>query len=94
MNTEKAAKITDTFRILADPTRLRILYLLFHARKELCVGEIAEAVGVSHSAASHQLEKLEARHVVKCFRMGRMMCYEVEDNSLTRQLRHVITLAY
>ena len=94
MNTEKAAKITDTFRILADPTRLRILYLLFHAKKELCVGEIAEAVDISHSAASHQLEKLEARHIVKCFRMGRMMCYEVEDNSLTRQLRHVITLAY
>ena len=92
MQAQHIAKITDAFKILADPTRLQILYLLFHTKKELCVGEIADAVGASHSAVSHQLEKLETRGIVSCTRMGQMMCYEVVDNSLTRKLKNTVDL--
>jgi len=92
MQTLQITKITDTLKILADPTRLQILYLLFHTKKELCVGEIAEKVGASHSAVSHQLDKLETRGIVSCTRMGQMMCYEVVDNSLTRKLKNTIDL--
>jgi len=90
--TLKANKITDTFKILSDPTRLQILHLLFYTKDELCVGEIADAVGISHSAASHQLDKLASRNIVQCTRKGQMMCYTILDNSLTNQLKKTISL--
>jgi len=90
MTLEQVTKSTDAFRLLSDPTRFQILDLLFRTKKELCVGEIADAVGISHSAASHQLDKLETRGIVLCSRKGQMMCYEVNQNSLTRQLQRVM----
>lgn len=91
MTTSQVTRATDTFRLLSDPTRFEILDLLFWTKKELCVGEIAEAVGISHSAASHQLEKLEGRGIVLCSRKGQMRCYEVIQNSLTKQLQYVMS---
>jgi len=84
---ENITRATTAFKILSDPTRFKILCLLAKAQKGLCVFEIAEGVGISHSAASHQLSTLEARGVVEAFRDGQNMCYEMIENALNKNLR-------
>lgn len=87
---EKVSKATTAFKILSDPTRFKILLFLFESEGELCVTDIAEKVSISHSAASHQLSKLEAHNIVFSYRDGQAVCYEVNDNELVNNLRQVM----
>lgn len=82
-------KITDTFAILADPTRLTILRILFE-NQEYCVSDITDKVGVSLSAVSHQLARLEAQGVVSCYRRGQKVCYHLQKNSLTSKIKNIL----
>lgn len=91
MEYNQVEKMAGVFKLMSDPTRLRILHTLFH-NKDLCVNEIAEAVGISHSAASHQLSKLEAKGIVSCKRVGQMACYNIEHNDVTDNLQSLIDL--
>jgi ArsR family transcriptional regulator len=85
--------ITTSFKVLADPTRFKILMLLMHCGSDgICVNEIAEAANVSHSAASHQLAKLEARTIVSGYRDGQTICYVLNDNQLVERLRSAVTV--
>ncbi|MBM3215452.1 winged helix-turn-helix transcriptional regulator [Candidatus Poribacteria bacterium] len=70
-------RMTQLFKAFADPTRLRILNALLHG--EAAVGEIAEAVGISVSAASHQLAYLRAIRLVRGRRDGRSVRYSLDD---------------
>jgi DNA-binding transcriptional ArsR family regulator len=83
--------LTEIFRVLGDPTRVRILDAL--SRAELCVGDLAARLGVTESAVSHQLRLLRNTRVVRARREGRMIFYALDDKhvlSLFRQgLRHV-----
>jgi len=88
---EKTIKASEIFKTLSDPTRLKILQLLMRT-KEMCVHEIAEGAGASNSATSHQLAKLEDRGIVKSFRMGQTICYELQDNETVRTIKKAITL--
>src|SRR5690242_9397554 len=84
--------LADTFRILGDPTRVRILDVL--ASGELCVCDLAELVGISESAVSHQLRLLRGMRLVRPRRAGRQVYYSIDDQhiiSLFQQgLRHVM----
>ena|SRR5687768_4577828 len=75
--------LTEIFRVLGDPTRVRILDAL--ASSELCVGELARRVGISESAVSHQLRLLRSARIVRPRRDGRLMYYALDD-------RHVLAL--
>src|SRR5688572_7939495 len=75
--------LTEIFRVLGDPTRVRILDAL--ATSELCVGDLAHRLGVSESAVSHQLRLLRNTRIVRTRREGRMIFYALDD-------RHVLTL--
>ncbi|HTI36181.1 MAG TPA: metalloregulator ArsR/SmtB family transcription factor [Vicinamibacterales bacterium] len=83
--------LAETFRILGDPTRVRILDVL--SAGELCVCDIAELVGISESAVSHQLRLLRGMRLVRPRRSGRQVYYSFDDQhimSLFQQgLRHV-----
>ena len=83
--------LTEIFRVLGDPTRVRILDAL--ATSELCVGDIAERLSLSESAVSHQLRLLRSARIVRHRRDGRMIFYALDDKhvlTLFRQgLRHV-----
>lgn len=87
---EKVSKATTAFKILSDPTRFKILSLLFESKGELCVTDIAEQVNISHSAASHQLSKLEAHGIVSSYRDGQTVCYELNNNELVGNLKQVM----
>ncbi|MGI8777957.1 MAG: ArsR/SmtB family transcription factor [Acidimicrobiales bacterium] len=66
------------FSLLADPNRLRLLVCLLEGG-EMCVCDLAAAVGMGESAASHALRLLRAHRVVKVRRSGRMAYYSLTD---------------
>ena len=83
--------LADTFRILGDPTRVRIVDVL--AEGELCVCEIADRVGISESAVSHQLRLMRGMRLVRGRREGRCVYYMLDDQHIVdlfqQGLRHV-----
>ena len=83
--------LADTFRILGDPTRVRIVDAL--SEGELCVCDLSERVGISESAVSHQLRLMRSLRIVRGRREGRCVYYTLDDQhvlSLFQQgLRHV-----
>jgi DNA-binding transcriptional ArsR family regulator len=70
--------IADVFRLLGDPTRVRLVDALSHG--ERCVGDLASLVGISESAVSHQLRLLRAARLVRVRRSGRMAYYALDDH--------------
>ena len=76
---ETLTQIADLFKGFADPTRVHILSLLL-VRTELCVTDIAEAVGVSQSGVSHQLRILKQMHLIKFRRDGKNIWYSLADD--------------
>ena len=89
---ETVAAIAELFSAFADPTRVEILSLLL--RQEQCVGEIAEEIGLSQSAVSHQLRILKQIHLIKYRREGKNMLYSLADDHvrtiLEMGLEHVL----
>ncbi|QDV28163.1 hypothetical protein Spb1_00250 [Planctopirus ephydatiae] len=81
----------DIFRALGDPSRLRMLSLLIH--DELCVTEIAEALGDNLSAVSQRLKLLKSERIVGARREGKHIFYRLSDHHVkdlvTNALEHV-----
>lgn len=73
---------TGTFRLLADPTRLRIVHELLDGPRS--VGALAEVCSVSASAISHQLRRLRDRGLVRFTRDGTTLLYELVDDHIRR----------
>jgi ArsR family transcriptional regulator, lead/cadmium/zinc/bismuth-responsive transcriptional repressor len=77
-----ASSLAETFKVLGDVTRVRILDAL--SRTELCVGDIAELLGLSESAVSHQLRLLRDQRLVRPRRAGQMMFYTLDDHHIVK----------
>lgn len=84
-------KLADLYKVFGDPTRIRILYAL--SGGELCVCDIAELLGMTQSAISHQLRVLKQSALVKFRRDGKTVYYSLADahvaTILTQGLDHV-----
>ncbi len=84
------AELSDIFKVLGDPTRLRIVSALGVA--ELCVCDLANLLGSSISAISHQLRVLRNLKLVKHRKEGKMVYYSLDDECvrtlLEEGLRH------
>lgn len=89
MSPEAVEALAETFRVLGDPTRVRILDAL--AGGELCVCDIAALVGISESAVSHQLRLLRGMRLVRPRRAGRLVYYTVDDQHIIELLRQALT---
>src|SRR4249919_1690025 len=74
------AALAETFKLLGDTTRVRILDAL--SRSELCVCDIARLLGLSESAVSHQLRLLRGVRLVRPRRAGRMVYYTLDDQHI------------
>lgn len=74
----QAATLALTFESLANETRLRILHALVRAG-ELCVSDIANAVGMRPQAVSNQLQRLADRSIVETRRDGVQVYYRAVD---------------
>lgn len=84
-------QLAESFKVLGDSTRLKIIYVLSQA--ELCVCDIAALLGFSDSAVSHQLRVLRNMRLVKYRKDGKMAYYTLDDEhieSLFKEgLKHV-----
>lgn len=74
--------MADIFKVLSDPTRIRILALL--ARQEMCVTCIADGLNMTHSAISHQLRLLRSANLVKFNKEGKEVIYSLDDMHVLR----------
>ena len=70
--------VADVFRLLGDPTRVRLVDALSHG--ERCVGDLADLVGMTESAVSHQLRLLRNARLVRVRRVGRLAFYSLDDH--------------
>ncbi len=70
--------LADLFKVFADTTRIKILYALM--RQEKSVGAIADEVGASQSAVSHQLRILKQARLVRFRRDGKQVVYSLSDD--------------
>jgi ArsR family transcriptional regulator len=69
--------LCEFFKVLTDPTRLKILYAL--GTGELCVFDLSVSVGSSVSSVSHHLAALKRTRLVKMRRDGRVIYYSLDD---------------
>ena len=74
-------QLTEIFKLLGDPTRLKILLAL--KEEELCVCDLAVLLGVSRSAVSHQLRLLKTTRLVKLRREGKIAYYSLDDTHVS-----------
>lgn len=74
---EELNDLGEFFKLLTDPTRLKILYAL--GSGELCVFDLSVSVGASVSLASHHLALLKRGRLVKARRDGRIVYYSLDD---------------
>ncbi len=70
--------LAELFKVFGDSTRIKILYALF--ANELCVGDIAEVLGMNQSAVSHQLRILKDAKLVRFRREGKSIFYALDDD--------------
>jgi ArsR family transcriptional regulator, lead/cadmium/zinc/bismuth-responsive transcriptional repressor len=89
LSPDHVQSVADTFRILGDPTRVRILDTL--GTGELCVNDLAGQVGISESAVSHQLRLLRTMRLVRVRRAGRLAFYAVDDDHILELLNQART---
>ena len=72
-------RLSRTFRALGDPTRSKMVYAL--SLEELCVSDLAEALGASLSAVSHQLRILRDLEIVRVRRDGKTQVYALNERA-------------
>ena len=83
-NENELADMGGFFKILGDPTRLKILHAL--VKGELCVCDLGAALSMSVSAVSHQLSVLKQARLVAFRREGKVVFYSLSDNHVEEAL--------
>ena len=70
--------LAELYKVFGDTTRIRILYALFEA--ELCVNDMAQLLGLSQTAVSHQLRVLKNNKLVTFRKEGKIVFYSLSDD--------------
>ncbi|OIQ91264.1 hypothetical protein GALL_267970 [mine drainage metagenome] len=85
---DQIAVITETFRLLGDPTRLKILLACLAA--PTCVNDVAAALRISASLTSHHLRLLRGARLVRPERQGRQIFYAAADEHVNAMLVEMV----
>lgn len=80
LQSREVEKLAQTFKVLGDPTRVKILFAL--SRQEVCVCDLAAVLGMTQSAVSHQLRLLRTMNLVKYRKEGLMVYYSLDDSHI------------
>lgn len=90
-SSDAVSLLAETFKILGDPTRVRIAFAL--SKEELCVCDISNLLDVSQSAVSHSLRTLRQMKLVRFRKEGKIAYYSLDDEHISHLLdegfRHV-----
>lgn len=85
-------ELADLFKMFGDSTRMKILFVLMES--EMCVCDIAELLGISQSAISHQLRILKQSKLISSRREGKnIVCFLADDHVrgiIDQGLSHVL----
>ena len=81
ISTHTIQEISILFKILGDPTRVKIVWAL--EQHDLCVCDIANILDMTKSATSHQLALLRKNNIVKTRREGKQIFYSLDDEHVT-----------
>lgn len=81
---EETQKISDLLKLMAEPSRLRLLQVLIH--EEVCVCDLAEILEMSPSAVSHQLRLFRSAGIVSTRREGKTIWYRLIDPKVQKVL--------
>lgn len=74
--------LAELFKVFGDSTRIKILYALFES--ELCVCDIAQLLGLTQTAVSHQLRVLKTNKLVRFRKDGKNVFYSLSDDHVRR----------
>lgn len=85
-------RIADTFGLICDPTRVKILWLLCHT--EDCVANIAASVAMSSPAVSHHLRMLKQAGLLAHRKSGKEVYYTLADTDEARQIHHIVDVIF
>ena len=84
--------LADTFKLIGDNTRCKILYAL--DQNEMCVADIANILDMTKSSISHQLAVLRRSGIVRCRKVGKEVLYKLHDEHITQlfeiAIEHII----
>ncbi|QYO76152.1 metalloregulator ArsR/SmtB family transcription factor [Devosia salina] len=83
--------IAETYRLLGDPTRLKVVLTCLEGA--IAVGDIATAIGASPSLVSHHLRLLRAARLVRFTRRNKQVFYQVADDHIARMLTDMLAHA-
>ena len=90
-DTQTLYELSDFFKILGDSTRISILFAI--DKESMCVCDIAELLGMTKSAVSHQLKVLRQNRLVKYTKVGKNVFYEPSDGHvrdiIEKALEHI-----
>ena len=81
---ETALSLTELFKTLSEPTRVKILYYLL--QEPLCVCDLSVLVGASQSAISNQLRILRNSKIVSGQKDGKQVIYSIRDEGISELL--------
>ena len=82
---DELSDLAELFKIFGDSTRIKILYALLES--EMCVCDIAQLLGLTQSAVSHQLRILKQARLIKSRRDGKTVFYSLADDHVATLLR-------
>ncbi len=85
---DRVVPLADLFRLLGDPTRLRIVLACVEQKR--AVGSIAESLGLSGSLVSHHLRLLRAARIVRAERQGKQVFYVAADRHISGMLAELL----
>lgn len=85
---DQTAELAEIFRLLGDPSRLRIVLTCLHGA--VAVNDIANTLGLSQSLVSHHLRLLRAARVVKAERRGKQVFYRAADHHIRGVLEDMV----
>jgi len=88
LSSDTVENVSQMFKALSDPTRIKILYLL--SQEECSVGHLTDVLDMSQSAVSHQLSFLRMMKLVKNRREGTAMIYSCDDSHVISLLNQAI----
>lgn len=81
--------LADLFKVFGDTTRIKILYALM--AQDQCVADLAEEIGATQSAVSHQLRTLKQSRLVRAKRDGKNVIYSLSDDHVHTMLAQGMT---
>lgn len=76
----EAVRLSEVFKLLGDQTRIKIIFALSCC--DLCVCDIAETIGMTQSAVSHQLRLMRNMKLVRYRKEGKSVFYTLDDEHI------------